>query len=330
MPFLNRKGQVCGFLNYEEKENSGRFCRRYFIISSQERAVLCFHDSPSNLPEGSKPLMQISLSIISNARDVSKQRPKVELCFVISTPQRNHYFTADNQEEKDDWIFKVNNACKVTVPSKAPKSPTHSIGESKTDQTSYRTEIVGGVVMRTPVNTPAGTVPTTTSGMTRAPQMSDSDSDEDHHHDRRSLPNPGQHHQGTAISTNPSKYIVEGWCVKQGAVRKNWKRRYFALSEHGVSYFKSESDKVPIRTIPLAEIISCKVSGQWSVLQRDNLFEINCYARTFFVQAYSPEEMQTWVSAISSRIINESDGNIRADVSPVPPPQRGSRLVTLV
>lgn len=34
---------------------------------------------------------------------------------VISTPQRNHYFTADNQEEKDDWIFKVNNACKVTV-----------------------------------------------------------------------------------------------------------------------------------------------------------------------------------------------------------------------
>lgn len=47
MPFQDRWGQVCGFLNYEEKENSGRFGRRYFIISGQERAVLSFHDSPA-------------------------------------------------------------------------------------------------------------------------------------------------------------------------------------------------------------------------------------------------------------------------------------------
>ncbi|XP_071828400.1 pleckstrin homology domain-containing family A member 1-like isoform X2 [Apostichopus japonicus] len=331
MPFQDRWGQVCGFLNYEEKENSGRFGRRYFIISGQERAVLSFHDSPANLPEGSKPLMRISLSIISNARDVSKQRPKVELCFVISTPERNYYFQADNQEEKDDWITKVNNACKVTVPSKAPKSPTHSIGEGKTDQLSYRTEIVGGVVMRTPVNTSAGTIPTTTGGMTRAPQMSDSDSDEDHHHDRRSLPVLGQQSKTTIPTTlsSSSKNIVEGWCVKQGAVRKNWKRRYFALTEHGVSYFKSENDKVPIRTIALSEISNCKVSGQWSALQRDNLFEINCFARTFFVQAYTPEEMQAWVSAITSRIIHDTEGNSKSEVSP-DSHGCGSRLVTLV
>ncbi|KAJ8025900.1 Pleckstrin-likey domain-containing family A member 1 [Holothuria leucospilota] len=326
MPFIDRQGHVCGFLNYEEIENSGRFSRRYFVISDQDHALLAFFDSPANLPKGSPPTLRVSLSIISNARDVSKQRPKVELCFVITTPERNYYLQADNQEEKDEWISKVNNACKVTVPSKVSKSPTHSSGDGKEEkQLSYRTEIVGGVVMRTPVNQPSGTGST---AVTRAPLNSDTDSDDDHLSDRKSYPSCLPQHQ--IKDSSSSKYIFEGWCVKQGAVRKNWKRRYFALSEHGVSYFKTETDKLPIRTIATSEIIGCKVSGQWSALQRDNLFEINCLARTFFVQAYSPEEMEEWVEAIS-KVIHEDksvDGT-KSDVSQTKRPI-SARLSTLV
>ncbi|GFN83308.1 pleckstrin homology domain-containing family a member 2, partial [Plakobranchus ocellatus] len=42
---------------------------------------------------------------------------------------------------------------------------------------------------------------------------------------------------GTINDVQPLK---TGYCVKQGAVRKNWKRRYFTLHQMGLSYFKSE------------------------------------------------------------------------------------------
>nr|XP_054766666.1 pleckstrin homology domain-containing family A member 1-like [Lytechinus pictus] len=107
----------------------------------------------------------------------------------------------------------------------------------------------------------------------------------------------------------PGRNIIQsGWCVKQGAVRKSWKRRYFILDDQGISYYKSDQEKLPIRMIPIKEISSCKVAEHGPSIQRDNLFEIISAGRTFFVQAYSPGEMASWVDSISNAIGTKKKG----------------------
>lgn len=49
MPYVDRLNRVCGFLDIEEKENSCRFQRRYFILDTQGNALLWYMDNPQVL-----------------------------------------------------------------------------------------------------------------------------------------------------------------------------------------------------------------------------------------------------------------------------------------
>lgn len=49
MPYVDRLKRVCGFLDVEEKENSCRFQRRYFILDTQENVLLWYMDNPQVL-----------------------------------------------------------------------------------------------------------------------------------------------------------------------------------------------------------------------------------------------------------------------------------------
>ncbi|XP_037742266.1 pleckstrin homology domain-containing family A member 2 isoform X3 [Chelonia mydas] len=95
--------------------------------------------------------------------------------------------------------------------------------------------------------------------------------------------------------------LKSGYCVKQGNVRKSWKRRYFALDDFTISYFKCEQDKEPLRSILLKDVLKtheCLVKSG-DLLMRDNLFEIITSSRTFYIQADSPEDMHSWIKAIT-------------------------------
>ncbi|XP_027977590.1 pleckstrin homology domain-containing family A member 1 isoform X4 [Eumetopias jubatus] len=84
---------------------------------------------------------------------------------------------------------------------------------------------------------------------------------------------------------------------------KNWKRRYFQLDENTIGYFKSELEKEPLRVIPLKEVHKVQECKQSDIMMRDNLFEIVTSSRTFYVQADSPEEMHSWIKAVSGAIV---------------------------
>ncbi|KAK7918734.1 hypothetical protein WMY93_010018 [Mugilogobius chulae] len=97
--------------------------------------------------------------------------------------------------------------------------------------------------------------------------------------------------------------LKAGFCVKQGAVMKTWKRRWFLLDENALSYFKSDLEREPLRAIPLKEIHKVQECKQSEPMMRDNLFELVTGFRTFYVQADSPEEMHSWIKAISGAIV---------------------------
>ncbi|XP_029933081.1 pleckstrin homology domain-containing family A member 1 isoform X3 [Myripristis murdjan] len=286
MPYVDRQNRNCGFLDIEENESSGRFLRRYFILDSQQGSLLWYMDNPQNLPKGTENVGSLKLTYISKVSDATKLRPKAEFCFVINAGMRKFYLQANDQQDLVEWISVLNNATKITVPKSADspsssEAPQEAQGAAK--QISYKTEIIGGVPIITATQEQGEGQNGAERGGLRRPQSQ--------------LP------YFLSRGAQDQTIIKAGHCVKQGAVMKNWKRRYFMLDENAVSYYKSELEREPLRVIPLKEVHKVQECKQSDVMMRDNLFEMVTSSRTFYIQADSPEDMHSWIKAISGAIV---------------------------
>ncbi|XP_049907428.1 pleckstrin homology domain-containing family A member 2 [Epinephelus moara] len=275
MPYFDRLNRVCGFLDIEEKENSCRFQRRYFILDTQENALLWYMDNPQNLPSGASFVGSLKLTYISKVSEAAaKQKPKTEFCFVINAVSRRYFLQANDVTDMRDWVEALNKASKITVPKPGPAPPRSVVAAVISDtqggkrQQAYKAEIIGGVVVHTPIQ------------------------------------NESEETEGRERKGNRPGVLRCGYCVKQGNVRKSWKRRFFTLDDNAVSYYKSETDKEPLRAIQLRDIQKvheCLVKSG-DLLLRDNLFEIITGSRTFYIQTDSPEEMHGWIRDIEMKI----------------------------
>ncbi|XP_078106739.1 pleckstrin homology domain-containing family A member 2 [Sander vitreus] len=275
MPYMDRLNRVCGFLDVEEKENSCRFQRRYFILDTQENALLWYMDNPQNLPSGASFVGSLKLTYISKVSEATaKQKPKTEFCFVINAVSRRYFLQANDVTDMRDWVAALNKASKITVPKSGPAPPRSDVTAVISDtqggkrQHAYKTEIIGGVVVHTTIQ------------------------------------NECEETEGRERKGNRPGVLRCGYCVKQGNVRKSWKRRFFTLDDNAVSYYKSEMDKEPLRAVPLRDIQKvheCLVKSG-DLLLRDNLFEIITSSRTFYIQTDSPEEMYGWIRDVEMKI----------------------------
>ncbi|XP_053164566.1 pleckstrin homology domain-containing family A member 1 isoform X6 [Hemicordylus capensis] len=222
--------------------------------------------------------------------DATKLRPKAEFCFVMNAGMRKYFLQANDQQDLVEWVNVLNKATKITVPKQADShsqtenSNRHAENLGIKKQMSYRTEIVGGVPIITP---------------TQKEEVNECGEG-----DKNYLKRSQSHLPYFSAKHVPDNAVIKaGYCVKQGAVMKNWKRRYFQLDENTIGYFKSELDKEPLRIIPLKEVHKVQECKQSDIMMRDNLFEIVTTSRTFYVQADSPEDMHSWIKAISGAIV---------------------------
>ncbi|XP_076127033.1 pleckstrin homology domain-containing family A member 2 [Alosa pseudoharengus] len=287
MPYLDRQNRICGFLDIEENENSDKFYRRYFILDTSSNFLYWYMDNPQNLPKGAECVGSVRLSYISKVSEAAaKQKPKAEFCFVINALSRRYFLQANDAVDLKEWVIALNKATKITVPKvlkASQSSDTTKVagkGQSAAPQ-AYKAEIVGGVVVHTPIT------------------QNESD---DGSSDR--LGGEGTYVGLRRLPNSRPNIMRCGYCVKQGNVRKSWKRRFFILDDQAVSYFKHETDKEPLRSIRLMDITKvheCLVkSGE--LLMRDNLFEIITTARTFYIQTNTPEDMHGWIKDIGVKI----------------------------
>ncbi|XP_035998206.1 pleckstrin homology domain-containing family A member 1 isoform X2 [Fundulus heteroclitus] len=285
MPYVDRQNRICGFLDIEEDENSGRFLRRYFILDTEQGNLLWYMDNPQNLPEGADNVGFLKLTYISKVSDATKLRPKAEFCFVINAGMRKFYLQANDQQDLVEWISVLNNATKITVPKCGESQPAYAetpqevLGAMK--QVSYKTEIVGGVPI-----------------ITATQEQSEGQNGSD-----RGKRAQNQLPYFLSRGAQDQSLIKAGYCVKQGAVMRNWKRRYFVLDENALSYYKSDLDREALRVIPLKEIQKVQECKQSELMMRDNLFEMVTNSRTFYIQADSPEDMHSWIKAVSGAIV---------------------------
>ncbi|XP_055358489.1 pleckstrin homology domain-containing family A member 1-like isoform X2 [Betta splendens] len=290
MPYVDRQNRICGFLDIEENESSGKFLRRYFILDTQKGSLVWFMDNPQNLPVGADCVGSLKLTYISKVSDATKLRPKAEFCFVINAGMRKFFLQANDQQDLVDWVNALNKATKITVPKLADgqqhpenmKTLPDVVGPKK--PVSYKTEIIGGV-------------PIVTQTQHEGNESAERTEREAMHRSHSQLP----YFLGRPCLER--LVIKSGYCVKQGAVMRNWKRRYFLLEENAMSYFKSDLDKEPLRMIPLKEVHKVQECKQSDIMMRDNLFEVVTTSRTFYIQADSPEEMHSWIKAVSGAIV---------------------------
>ncbi|NXQ31412.1 PKHA2 protein, partial [Alaudala cheleensis] len=322
MPYLDRQNRICGFLDIEENETCGKFLRRYFILDTQANHLLWYMDNPQNLAIGAGAVGSLQLTYISKVSIATpKQKPKTPFCFVINALSQRYFLQASDQKDLQDWVEALNRASKITVPkgggappaTEITKPPVVPQAQERKPQVAYKTEIVGGVVVHTPISiNPDG-------GEAGEPLA--------HPVLRRS-----QSYIPPSAARPPagSPPLKSGFCVKQGNVvsagaargapgvlcparaqqfpsrfqRKSWKRRYFVLDEFSISYYKCEQDKEPLRSILLKDVCKtheCLVKSG-DLLMRDNLFEIITTSRTFYIQADSPEDMHSWIRAITGAV----------------------------
>ncbi|XP_038869533.1 pleckstrin homology domain-containing family A member 2-like isoform X2 [Salvelinus namaycush] len=156
MPYVDRQNRVCGFLDIEEKEGSSRFQRRYFILDTQGNTLLWYMDNPQNLPSGANAVGSLQLTYISKVSEATgKQKPKTEFCFVINAVSRRYFLQANDAADLRDWVIALNKATKITVPKAGPLQPRTEVsmvtGEAGGKRQAYKTEIIGGVVVHTPM-----------------------------------------------------------------------------------------------------------------------------------------------------------------------------------
>ncbi|MGH0130930.1 UNVERIFIED_CONTAM: hypothetical protein FKN15_003132 [Acipenser sinensis] len=218
MPYVDRQNRICGFLDIEENENSGKFLRRYFILDTQEGSLVWYMDNPQFANDDLMGTVLIFFSL-----------PSLLFFFftVINAGMRKFFLQANDQQDLVEWVNVLNKATKITVPKSSDvqqnfenqKSPLECPGAKK--QVSYKTEIIGGVPIKTPTQQEGGEG---SEGADRGGL-------------KRSL---SQLPYFMGKAAQDQTVVKAGYCVKQGAVMKNWKRRYFLLDENSVSYFKSE------------------------------------------------------------------------------------------
>ncbi|NWW53814.1 PKHA2 protein, partial [Pedionomus torquatus] len=299
MPYLDRQNRICGFLDIEENETCGKFLRRYFILDTQANCLLWYMDNPQNLAMGAGAVGSLQLTYISKVSIATpKQKPKTPFCFVINALSQRYFLQASDQKDLQDWVEALNRASKITVPkggsvppaTEITKPPVVPQAQERKPQVAYKTEIIGGVVVHTPISiNQNGGDGGEGSDVAAHPLLRRSQS-----YIPTSATKP---HAGPPV-------LKSGYCVKQGNVRKSWKRRYFVLDEFSISYYKCEQDKEPLRSILLRDVCKtheCLVKSG-DLLMRDNLFEIITSSRTFYIQADSPEDMRSWIQAIAGAV----------------------------
>uniref|UniRef100_A0A673LXC9 Pleckstrin homology domain-containing family A member 1-like n=1 Tax=Sinocyclocheilus rhinocerous TaxID=307959 RepID=A0A673LXC9_9TELE len=279
MPYVDRQNRICGFLDIEEMENSGKFLRRYFILDTMEGSLVWYMDNPQ---------VPTHLHFFHPVSDATKLRPKAEFCFVINAGMRKFYLQANDKQDLVEWVSALNNATKITVP-KSGEQVAHNTTEACVDtsgamkQVSYKTEIIAGV----PIITTTQEKGEDQNGVDRSGQRK-----------------PPSHLPYYLSRSNQDQSVIKaGYCVKQGGVMKNWKRRYFMLDDNTLSYFKSDMEREPLRAILLKEVNRVQECKQSDLMMRDNLFELVTTSRTFYFQVGVPEEMHGWIKAISGAIV---------------------------
>jgi len=262
-------GNCEGYLNLEEEDY---FRKYFFILNVTEMKFQQFDDNPKKYPRYLTTARDlVDIRYISNVSQCTKSK-LMENAFEIQTPSVKHVLSADDITEMSHWVTALTKAAINPTQANENERPQHRSSltlEDLNDQ-SFTTSIIGGVVVKTPVA-----------------KRNSSDSNET---DTKNKAN-----------TTMMRSMMEGWCVKQGARMKNWKRRYFRLNTIKLSYYENDKAMEPIRSIPSSDIQDVRILPRFS--GRDDMLEVETPTRKFYMHVADSNKPGEWKDALEKIMI---------------------------
>lgn len=266
-------GNCQGYLNLEEEDY---FRKYFFILDVVEMKFKQFDDNPKKYPRHLSTARDlVDIRYISNVSHCT--RSKLENAFEIQTPSMRHVLSADCPTEMNHWVTALTKA--AINPNKAidrcgEENPRNETTTELDDGASFTTSIIGGVVVKTPV----------CAGGRTGSDSSDTDA-------KNKLNS----------STMIMRSLMEGWCIKQGARMKNWKRRYFRLNTIKLSYYENDVTPEPIRSIPSSNIMNVRILPKFS--GRDDMLEVETPSRKFYMHVDDEHKPGEWKDALEKIMI---------------------------
>ncbi|XP_032222069.2 pleckstrin homology domain-containing family A member 1 isoform X4 [Nematostella vectensis] len=287
------------------KDQNEDWKNKLFILDEEQCLLRYFHHTYVYCPPNEKlwnmPEGEIKLRFITKIEE-RPYSPENGYCFEIQMFDAKKYFLkSEKEKEMQEWVTNLRRVAvdptrrqqkgsiSKQIDNPPPEDPqpiptdTEEVTNGKDkpmEHISYETKIVGGVVIRKPVVMKA-----------------DSDTES-----QASLDSQGSSFSESVAGTRGIKVIKDGYLVKKGAVVKNWKKRYFKLDLVKFSYYEKDTDRDPIRTIPTVDISEARVSKIVDGGTKEHMFEVVTPHRTFYLQAYTDADMQSWIKALHSAI----------------------------
>ncbi|KAK3285017.1 hypothetical protein CYMTET_7360 [Cymbomonas tetramitiformis] len=116
---------------------------------------------------------------------------------------------------------------------------------------------------------------------------------------------------GAAVQTGGVEFWEaperSGWLMKQGAIIKTWRRRWFVMKQGKIFWFKS--DDVNSKSVPrgVVEIKGClSVKGAEEMLNKPYAFEVSTRDKTMYFIADNDREKEDWINAVGRAIVKQS------------------------
>uniref|UniRef100_A0A4X2KUW8 PH domain-containing protein n=1 Tax=Vombatus ursinus TaxID=29139 RepID=A0A4X2KUW8_VOMUR len=109
MPYVDRQNRICGFLDIEDNETSGKFLRRYFILDTQANSMSLW--LTLSMTCSWMPLFVAGMLI----GDLSSFCLVACLSAVINALSQRYFLQANDQKDLKDWVEALNQASKITV-----------------------------------------------------------------------------------------------------------------------------------------------------------------------------------------------------------------------
>lgn len=260
---IAENGNCEGYLDFEEV--SGMFRKRFFILNITKMKFEYYRENPKN--NKCAELGNVDMKYITKVSKVSHKAKKC-FSFEVNTPSKKYVLAASNESEMKNWIDALS---KAAIPPRNKMQKKFSSVENLPQATS----IIGGVVVKTPVmKGPEAS----TDSLKKIPQRTNSQ------------------------SSSGMKNLYEGWCWKQGAVMKNWKRRYFRLNAVKLSYYETDLELKPIRSITTNAIKAVRILPRFC--SRLNCLEVETPNRKFYMHPEQERDVQPWKQALEDIIMS--------------------------
>ncbi|TDL25634.1 PH-domain-containing protein [Rickenella mellea] len=204
----------------------------------------------------------------------------------------------------------------------APVSGTESDSDSVISPEVSPHAAIGGLLASTSMQQPLSSIAERRSGDGDGEETEDDEDEEDEGVFQAN-------EKGTHRRADEESIIKTGYLWKKGERRKTWKKRWFVLRPAHLAFYKSSAEYQLLRLLDLSEIHSCTPV----ILKRhENSFGLVSPTRTYYLQAESPGEMSTWVTALNEAreaLMNTSTQNsIASTPIPIPGPSTHDQIPT--